>query len=161
MGVPEEAFIRFLILTDFLRYHFDMVGRFSKKYRHLLSDSDYDSVTTLLKDYDGVKGCTRPEKGFRTRDVKFFQDMKSTVISERRRMTVVAFKDDADPEAHPYHNGLENQFIFNYPGSSGKIKEEFALKNLTNRKRKSPGDSSSVHDTNREALSMPLEDENY
>jgi hypothetical protein len=76
-------------------------------------------------------------------------------------MMVVAFKDDADPEACNYYNGLEKQFIFNYPGFSGKIKEELALKNLTNRKCKSPGDSLSVHDTNREALSMPLEDENY
>jgi hypothetical protein len=37
-GVPEEALVCFLILTDFLRYHFDMVGWFSKKYRHLLSN---------------------------------------------------------------------------------------------------------------------------
>ena len=37
MGVPEEAFIRFVIITDFLRYHFDTLGYLSKKYRHLLS----------------------------------------------------------------------------------------------------------------------------
>ena len=64
MGVPEEAFIRFMIITNFLRYHFDTVGVLSKKYRHLLSANDYKNVATLLKEYDGVKALTRPEKGF-------------------------------------------------------------------------------------------------
>ena len=67
MGVPEEAFIRFVIITDFLRYHFDTVGALCKKYRHLLSANDYNNVATLLKEYDGVKALTRPEKGFRNR----------------------------------------------------------------------------------------------
>jgi len=70
MGVPEEAFIRFVIITDFLRYHFDALGVFSKKYRHLLSANDYKNIATLLKEYDEVKALTRPEKGFRNRDIR-------------------------------------------------------------------------------------------
>jgi hypothetical protein len=72
-----------------------MVGWFSKNYRHLLSnDINNDSATTLLKDCDGDKGCTQPEKGFRTRDIKFFLGMKSTVIAEHYSMMVVAFKEE-------------------------------------------------------------------
>jgi hypothetical protein len=53
MGVPEEAFIRFVIITDFLRYHFNRLTHLSKKYRHLLSrkNEDYNAIVSLLESY--------------------------------------------------------------------------------------------------------------
>ena len=65
MGVPEEAFIHFVILTDFLRYHFDSLKDLSFKYRHLLSGSnDFTNVSDLLETYAGKKALTKVEKGF-------------------------------------------------------------------------------------------------
>lgn len=54
MGAPEEAFIRFVIITDFFRYHFEAVGELSVKYRHLL-DNGVTNVAHLQETYVGVK----------------------------------------------------------------------------------------------------------
>jgi hypothetical protein len=169
MGVPEESFICFVIITDFLRYHFDMVGVLSKKYRHLLSAIDYKNVVTVLKEYDGVKALTKPEKGFRNRDVRFFQEIKMIVIAERHSMMVIPStnKDEANlgmkKEAL---EALDKQFIFHYHGL--KIKKEGTTLNDTKRsggKRKATGswppNPDALSPSNHEALSMPLDEDDY
>ena len=89
MGMPEEAFIRFVIITDFLHYHFVSLGHLSKKYRHLLpgKNEDYNGILALLESYQGVKVNRKPEKGFRESDIRRFQQMKSAIIAERQSTT--------------------------------------------------------------------------
>jgi hypothetical protein len=146
MGVPEEAFVRFVIITDLLRYHFHAIGDFSKKYRHLLGDDDYKKIVLLTKDYTGAKALSKPEKGWRNHDIRFFLDMKSTVSVERHGMVI-------EP-SNELHKMLENQFFFNYQGSSVKVKEE--LKQF--RKRKAFTLSNSTYP---EAIAMPLDDGDF
>jgi hypothetical protein len=168
MGVPEEAFIRFVIITDFLRYHFDAVGALCKKYRHLLSANDYNNVATLLKEYDGVKALTRPEKGFRNRDVKFFQAIKTTVTTERHSMRLGSSTDNkaaTNVGTNVVLAALDKQFIFHYPGFSVDIKNECTLNNTKSRKRKATGNwppnPEVPSPSNHESLSMPIDDEDY
>ena len=115
-----------MIITDFLRYHFDALGVLSKKYRHLLSANDYKNIATLLKEYDGVKALTRPEKGFRNRDIRFFQEIKSTVIAERRSMSVLSSSDKSgsNASAKGAFEAIDKQFIFHYPGLTSDMKKE-------------------------------------
>jgi hypothetical protein len=137
MGVPEEAFICFVIITNFLHYHFDTVGVLSKKYHHLLSANDYKNVATLLKEYDGVKALTCPKKGFCNRDVRFFQDIKATVILEHYSMRLGSSTDKAAAAnlgMKEAQEALDKQFLFHYPGLSIKIKKEDTL-NITNSRK--------------------------
>jgi hypothetical protein len=169
MGVPEEAFIRFVIITDFLRYHFDALGVFSKKYRHLLSANDYKNIATLLKEYDGVKALTRPEKGFRNRDIRFFQEIKSTVIAERRSMSVLSSSDKSgsNASAKGAFEAIDKQFIFHYPGLTSDMKKEGTVYNTNSRKRKAttgnlvPSLPKVPYMSNHEVLSMPLDEDDY
>ena len=168
MGVPEEAFIRFVIITDFLRYHFDTAGGLSKKYRHLLSANDYKNVATLLKEYNGKKASTRPEKGFCNRDVRFFQDIKTTVIAERHSMRLGSSTDKAAAAnlgTKEAQEALDKQFLFHYPGLSIEIKKEDTLKIPNSRKRKANGhwlpNPELPSPLNHEALSMPLDEDDY
>jgi hypothetical protein len=144
MGVPEEAFVRFVVVTDFLRYHFDVINALAKKYRHLIGTDNYTQIAALTKSYKGNK-ATKPEKGFRNSDILFFQEMKDTVKSERRSMTSEA---------------LQKQFLFHYPGSSMKVKEEGALTDEKSRKRKETQDGlSESKRKDYELIAMPLDDD--
>lgn len=144
MGVPEEAFVRFVIITDFLRYHFDAIGNFSRKYRHLLCEADYSNLISVREDYNGEKALTKKaEKGFRKEDITFFQEMKLTVSAERDHTEIVPSKDEH----------YEKQFVFNYPCSSNKVKVEGNLNRGKSLKRKP--------NTLPEALSMPLEEGSF
>jgi hypothetical protein len=162
MGVPEEAFIRFVIITDFLRYHFNRLTHLSKKYRHLLSrkNEDYNAIVSLLEGYEGAKVLTKPEKGFRDSDIRFFQKMKSTVIAERRSTTAAFTEEIYGMEGR--NESAEMTFIFHYPGSSRHLrKENDALTNGKKRKRNmETGDLLGARETNsRECLAMTLYDE--
>ena len=150
MGVAEEAFIRFVILTDFLRYHFDVIVTLSKKYRHLIGSDNYNKIAALTKSYKGTI-ANKPEKGFRDSDIIFFQEMKTTVITERRSMTIVP----SDGEhAHGASEALQKLFVFHYPGSSMKVKEE------ESGKRKETQDPLSDSKSKvQESMAMPLDDD--
>jgi hypothetical protein len=60
---------------------------------------------------------------------------------------------------------LDKQFIFHYPGSYVQIKKECPLNNTNGRKRKATGNwptnPESPSPSNHEALSMPLDEEDY
>jgi hypothetical protein len=162
MGVPEEAFIRFVIITDFLRYHFHMVSSLSNKYRHLLSAKDSKNIDTLLKDYDGVQARNRPEKGFRNRDIRFFQEIKTNVMAERQSMTSDSSAQAGKSEVK---HALEKQFIFHYQGKVINIKKESGLDNNNSRKRKATRSENPFEElpfaANHESLSMPLTHDDY
>jgi hypothetical protein len=159
MGAAEEAFIRFVIITDFLRYHIETVGDLSIKYAHLLSGDNEDAnLSHLLETYEGVKAVTKPEKGFRGTDIRFFQTMKARVMEERRAVKVSPFvKTEGDEVIKVAHDSNANQFVFHYPLSSHQVKLE-ASSSCRNKKRKALGNVVSVHDTNRlPSLAMSLD----
>jgi hypothetical protein len=132
IGSSEEAFICFVIITDFLHYHFATVSDLAHKYNHLLSDDDGDiHLSHLQETYDGVKGLTKPEKGFQDSDIPFYQTIKSRVMEERRAVKASG-----------------NQLIFHYPFcSEHQVKVESTI-SCRNKKRKATVDLVGVRDTN-------------
>jgi hypothetical protein len=153
IGSSEEAFIRFVIITDFLRYHFATVSDFAHKYTHLLSDDDGDvHLSRLLETYQGVKGSSKLEKGFRDSDIRYYQTIKSRVMEERRAVK------DSPP---PHDSRSANQLIFHYPSSSQhQVKVEATISSRS-KKRKAMGDLVvGDFDTNdRQNLAMSLADD--
>jgi hypothetical protein len=155
MGSSEEAFIRFVIITDFLRYHFSTVSDLAVKYCHLLSSGNNDGymhLSTLLETYDGVKGSSKLEKGFRDSDIRYYQTIKSRVMEERR-----AVKDSPPP--HDSHSA--NQLIFHYPSSSQhQVKVEATISSRS-KKRKAIGDLvvGDFDTKDRQNLAMSLADD--
>lgn len=156
IGSSEEAFIRFVIITDFLRYHFATVSDLAVKYRHLLSSGTkgdaYVNLSLLLETYTGVRGSCKLEKGFRDSDIRFYQTIKSRVMEERR-----AVKDSPPP--HDSHSA--NQLIFHYPSSSQhQVKVEATISSRS-KKRKATGELVvGDFDTNdRQNLAMSLADD--
>lgn len=161
MGVPEEAFVRFVIITDLVRYHQDDIREYSVKYRHLLGDDVYANISALLNKFSGRQESTRPEKGFRNTDISFFQETKKIVSDER--LTLLQFLPSVINNkpavlGEELQSGEEKRFIFHYPTSYTKVKEEADLKDLKSRKRKfmdvSLNCSSAI-----EAIAMPLDEE--
>jgi hypothetical protein len=155
IGSSEEAFIRFVIITDFLRYHFATVSDLAVKYRHLLSGEDNDGcvhLSRLLETYEGVRGSSKLEKGFRDSDIRYYQSMKSVVMDERRAVK------DSPPTPHDCDSG--NQLIFHYPFSSQHQVKVEATISSSNKKRKATGDLVGDRDTvHRQNLAMSLDDD--
>lgn len=152
MGVSEEAFVRFVIVTDLLRYHFDSVREFSNKYRHLLhGEDDYKNVTNLLSQYEGKKATLRPIKGFRDTDILFFQHLKSRVESERHEHKIHSTDEDLEVVC-------PHQFIFDFPIASAKVKQELENSTLYRIKPKSKFLLEGGRLTDRESIAMPLSD---
>lgn len=135
MGASEEAFIRFLIITDFVKHHFCSIGNLLSKYDYLFHDKEkLNELNSLLMNWVGNKGC--PEKGFRSSDITFYQSIKSKVLQERRTNTnndSHIKTEDGTIHGAKYLNS--NHFVFDYPLSMchGLKVEASGMKN---RKRK-------------------------
>jgi hypothetical protein len=120
MGAPEEAFVRFVIITDFVRHHYNSVCNLVEKYKHLISDNvGYSNLNGILEDWVGTKGV--PEKGFRTTDISFYQSIKAIVMEERRTNTFgspcVKTEDGTLLHGASAKKLIGNHFVFDYPMS--------------------------------------------
>jgi hypothetical protein len=116
-----------------------------------------------------VKALTHPKKGFRNSDVRFFQDIKATVILKRYSMRLGSSTDKAAAAnlgMKEAQEAMNKQFLFHNPGLSIEIKKEDALNITNSRKRKKANghwlpNPKLPSPLNHEALSMPLHEEEY
>jgi hypothetical protein len=116
MGASEEAFVRFLIITDFVKHHLCSICNLLSKYDYLLPDKEiHNQLNSLLQNWVGNKGS--PKKGFRSSDITFYQSIKSQVLQEWcTNMNDSPMKTE-DSTVHGANNLNCNHFIFDYPMS--------------------------------------------
>ena len=81
MGAVEEAFVHFLIITDFMKHHFNSVCNLVTKYKYLVPEREVCSqLDSVLENWVGMKGV--PKKGFRSTDITFYQRIKAHVMEK-------------------------------------------------------------------------------
>ncbi len=142
IGVSEEAFIRFVIFTDILRYHSDQLKQYVDKYRSYLSASDYHSVSDQMKSYDGgISSGSKLIKGYRDTDIRRFLHFRTVTQQERRNLTSVGVS-----RVPP--------FVFNYPEAAAIKSESGSLK-----KRKADRIALSAISDNKETMAMCFDDD--
>ena len=122
MVAPEEAFVHFLIITDFVRHHYNSVCNLVAKYKHLICDNEgYSQLNALLENWVGMKGV--PEKGFRTTDITFYQSIKAIVMEERRtniKRCPLVKTEDGTLHGAAANKLIGNHFVFDYPMSANQ-----------------------------------------
>jgi hypothetical protein len=106
MGIPEEAFVRFVLIVDVFRYHYDDIRLYAEKYKSILGDPSYETILAALDGYTGTKNMAKVEKGYRNDDITFFAVLKSKVSKERGGA------------------GGKPSLVFNYPLASINVKTE-------------------------------------
>jgi hypothetical protein len=117
MGASEDAFVRFFIITDFVKHHSSSVCNLLSKYNYLLPDKEIrNQLNSVLKNWVGTKGS--PEKGFRSSDITFYQSIKSQVLQEWRTNIKNSPMKTEDSIVHGANNlNPHDHFVFDYPMS--------------------------------------------
>jgi hypothetical protein len=128
----EEAFIRFVVLLDIIRYHSDSLVTSLEKYGILFSAQDKAAVL------DFNETCTthgigmiqrypfnnhKPFKGYRTNDINLFMIVKKQVLSERNNQKTMLSPVIDLPSANPPTTGVI-PFTFSFPELIACIKLE-------------------------------------
>jgi hypothetical protein len=128
----EEAFIRFVVLLDIMRYHSQSLVTSLDKYDILFSAQDKDAVHKFIKTYtnNGVEKIQRypfnyrtPFKGYRTQDILLFVIVKKQVLEERNNQKNVVSSVIDLPSAYAPTTGVI-PFTFSFPESIACIKLE-------------------------------------
>lgn len=131
MGIPEEAFVRLVLIVDVFRYHYDDIRLYAEKYKSILGDPSYETILTALDEYTGTRKMAKAEKGYRNDDLTFFAVLKSKVSKERGG------------------GGKASCLVFNYPLASinvkTEVKDEFKYLS-TNEELGMPLDDDAFHD---------------
>jgi len=124
LSPSEEAFIRFVILVDLMRYHHHSLFISLHKYKLLFSSKESKAVSAFMDAYEGEKvespspflvppaTCKKIVKGFRSKDIALYMSIKKEVVNERAICSEQTAVDKAAP------------FTFHFPEVDGKIKEE-------------------------------------
>jgi hypothetical protein len=146
----EEAFIRFVVLLDIMRYHPYSLEPLLEKYGILFSAQDKNAVLQFINTYTkhGVEKIQqypymyrRPFKGYRTKDILLFMIVKKQVLAERHILKNTASPDIDLPSPNPSTTGFI-PFAFSFPESIAVIKLE-SDHNDSDKKRKLLQDVSS------------------
>jgi hypothetical protein len=142
MGIREEAFVRFVLIVDIFRYHYDDIPLYAEKYKYILGDSSYDTIVGAVGEYAGTAKLTKVEKGYRNNHIKFFERLR-LLVSEERRLG-------------------KDLFVFNYPHAcTSKVKTEVKEESKLHSKLSKGHTHSSLGatTTSQEELGMPLDDD--
>lgn len=150
----EEAFIRFVVLLDIMRYHSYSLMPSVSKYHMLFSGEDRDTVIEFIDTYtnNGVEKIRdplnyrtpfKPFKGYRTKDILLFMIVKKQVLAERNNLKTVVSPDIDLPYANPPTTGVI-PFTFSFPESIACIKLEPGDYD-SNKKRKLVQDGAASH----------------
>jgi hypothetical protein len=128
MSPSEEAFIRFVILVDLMRYHHHSLFISLRKYQLLFNNEERKAVADFMSRYDGEKvessspglvpspTSKKIVKGFRSTDIALYMWMKKEVVKERTTSESMSSNPNAVVETAP--------FTFHFPELVGLIKEE-------------------------------------
>jgi hypothetical protein len=95
----EEAFIRFVILVDLMRYHYHSLGVALNKYHNLFSAEEKSSLVDFMTSYQGDRvedfGMSLPPnrkkavKGYRSVDISLYIKIKSMVTEDRKNANLL------------------------------------------------------------------------
>jgi hypothetical protein len=141
----EEAFIRFVVLLDIVRYHYESLLPALNKYINLFSDDDTkfasDFLETIKEQEVGVLtthplSTRKPFKGYRTKDISLFMIVKKQVIADRKTQTTVVATDVDLPSGNPPTTTGVIPFTFSFPESIASIKVEASDSDSNKKKRK-------------------------
>ena len=164
MRPQEEAYIRFVIITDICRYHFSALSTIcellKKNPKSCLIDCSL--LSDHLLSYHGARCLTKQEKGFRASDISFYQTLKAHVMKERKLMSEGRSSNDI-PLNSLTNDQSSTSFIFDYPHSSKDVKVECSLSGSKKKKRKLDSDFAYCEVTNKpiEALAMSLDVDDF
>jgi hypothetical protein len=174
-----EAFIRFVLLVDLMRYHHQTLEATLRKYHSLFPSEDRDALVEFMNYYKGPKNEHSPSvvasipplrkviKGYRSDDIALFSKIKKQVVEDRQHaftilseMKAEASKTSTVEDDFPANRFDVRPFIFHYSGHEVEpnIKVEHD-DNVTSRKRKKPAPLESTM-TNVGHLAMDVDDTN-
>jgi hypothetical protein len=128
LSPSEEAFIRFVILVDLMRYHHHSLFVSVHKYQLLFSNEERKALANFMAGYEGEKVESSPSglvpsptrkklvKGFCSKDIALYMWMKKQVVKERTLSESISSEQNAVGETAP--------FTFHFPELAGLIKED-------------------------------------
>jgi hypothetical protein len=120
MGAPEEAFVHFVIITDFVCHHYNSVCNLVAKYKHLISNNiGYSDLNAILENWVGMKGV--PKTDFRTTDITIYQSIKAIVMEEHHtnmKGCPLVKTEDGTLHGASANKLIGNHFVFDYPMSA-------------------------------------------
>jgi hypothetical protein len=136
----EEAFIRFVILVDLMRYHYYSLGVAVNKYQNLFSADEKSSLLDFMTSYQGVKvedsGMSLPHnrkkavKGYRSYDISLYIKIKSMVSEDHKHAILLISKMDDSAKSQlvagdfPVNAYGVLPFTFSFPELQYSIKQE-------------------------------------
>jgi len=174
-----EAFVRFVLLVDLMRYHHQTLEATLHKYLSLFSSEDRDALVEFMNYYKGPKNEHSPTvvasipplrkviKGYRSHDIALFSKIKKQVVEDRQHaltilleMNAEASKTSTVEDDFPANRFDVRPFIFHFRGLHVKpiVKVEHD-DNGASRKRKKPAPPESTT-TNVGHLAMDVDDTN-
>jgi hypothetical protein len=128
----EEAFIRFVVLLDIVRYHYESLLPALNKYHQLFSDDDVECANDFLEmiHEHGVGVLTsdslstrKPFKGYHSKDISLFMIVKKQVIADRKTQTSVV-STNVDLPSGNLPTTVVIPFTFAFPEAIASIKVE-------------------------------------
>ena len=151
LGPSQEAFIRFVVLVDCMRYH-GVILRNLANTDGISDPDDNEALVEFMANYKGPKNTTIPYfefsvpkviKGYRSHDIALYSTIKKKVLEERHHVvTVLSELDDAAKttmasDGFPTNRFNVRPFTFNYPGHEVKpgIKEECIDKDASKKRK--------------------------
>jgi hypothetical protein len=129
MSPSKEAFIRFVILVDLMRYHHHSLFVSVQKYQLLFSNEERKALADFMAGYEGEKVESPPSglvsspthkklvKGFHTKDIALYMWMKKQVVKECTSSESISSEQNAVL-------GETAPFTFHFPELAGLIKKD-------------------------------------
>jgi hypothetical protein len=139
LTTSEEAFVRFVILVDLMRYHYKSLATAVQKYGSLFTTEEKDSLLDFMKAYQGekVENSALPlshnrkvVKGYRSNDIDLFVKIKNQVTEDREHVNVVMSEIDEASKNRLINGSFPSNrfdilpFTFHYPQFHASIKKE-------------------------------------
>ena len=144
----EEAFVRFVILVDLMRYHYESLETTVQKYGALFTTEETDALSDFMKAYQGEKvensglplsrNC-KVVKGYHSNDIALFVKIKNQVTEDCEHVNVVMSEMDKASKNGSFPSNQFNilPFTFHYPQFHASIKKEEFV-DSDSKKRKFP-----------------------
>jgi hypothetical protein len=167
MTPSQEAFIRFVVLVDCMRYHGLILRNFSNGEGG--DSDDKEELIEFMANYKGPMNSTLPAsrhcppkiiKGYRSPDIALYLTIKKKVLEERHHVKTVLSELDDATETTMASNGFPTNcfnvspFTFYFPGH--EVKEERNDKDASKQRKYCAPPLINIHQS-----AMELDDDDY
>ena len=98
LSPSQEAFIRFVVLVDLMRYHGVILRNYSNAAHGFSDPDDNKALIEFMANYKGPKNTTLPfygtirpkiMKGYHSEDIALYSTIKKKVLEERHHVLTV------------------------------------------------------------------------